>query len=284
MSPLKVLSRYSPYVPRMAEVLEVERMTESVNRLVIAPTDKGGFRHKPGQFVMLSLPAVGEAPFSISRAEPDSGTFEVAIHRCGLVTEALHRLQAGDRVSFRGPYGTAFPLEEFAGHDVLLLGGGLGYIPLRSLLFPVLENRADYGRLIVLAGFRCMDDAIFTEELNELAARDDVEVLRSLDADEEGFADHCGVVTDLVAQTRPKPDSTIVAIVGPPVMMPFAVSACRELRIPDKHIFVSLERRMHCGVGKCGHCQINSLNICVDGPVFRLPALKSMPEAREVLV
>jgi NAD(P)H-flavin reductase len=165
------------------------------------------------------------------------------------------------------------------GKDTLLVAGGLGYIPIRSLLHYQLRHRQEFGRMSVLIGTRSPNERIFTDQIAELAASGDVEVLETVDVPDETWKGNVGVITTLLPKAGVDPQNTYVAMIGPPVMYKFVLRQCRDMGIPSERIWVSLERRMKCGLGKCGHCQINNLYACVDGPVFRYMDIESLEEA-----
>jgi NAD(P)H-flavin reductase len=252
-----------------------------VSLFAFEPDDGRSLAHKPGQFIMLSMYGVGEAPFSISSPpRRQSVEFEIAVRNIGTVTNALHELEVGQKVGVRGPHGTFFPVQVFMGKDTLFVAGGLGYIPLRSLLHYQLRHRDEFGRIIVLVGTRNPQERIFTDQIAELAARSDVEVYETVDVPDAGWKGNVGVITTLLPQIRSlQPDNTYVAMVGPPVMYKFVIADCQKMGIPAGNIYVSLERKMKCGLGKCGHCQINGVSACIDGPVFKYTEIQTLKEA-----
>jgi NAD(P)H-flavin reductase len=274
-------NKTSPYVPRPATLVKKEQLSELVTLFAFEPDNSKPLAHKPGQFLMLSVYGVGEAPFSVSSApEPDSNRFELVVRKVGTVTTALHGLEVGDKVGIRGPYGTFFPIQTFIGRDTLFVAGGLGYIPLRSLLHYQLKHRSEFGRIVVLVGTRNPGERIFVDQLAELAKRDDLEILETVDQPDHTWKGNVGVITTLLPKVAElNPDNTYVAMVGPPVMYRFVIQGCNDIGIPAERIYVSLERRMKCGLGKCGHCQINGINACVEGPVFLYNDIAALKEA-----
>jgi NAD(P)H-flavin reductase len=175
--------------------------------------------------------------------------------------------------------GHGFDVEELKGHDVLFVGGGIGLVPLWGLIEAVLAERDQYARLVVFAGFKSPTDMLFRDELAELEARDDIECRVTLDKPHPDWSGHVGVITTLFPETEFAAPRTRAVIVGPPIMYRFVLTECRLKGIADEHMILSLERRMRCGVGKCGHCQINNRYCCIDGPVFKYSELKFMWEA-----
>ncbi|MBF0480985.1 MAG: FAD/NAD(P)-binding protein [Desulfovibrionaceae bacterium] len=274
------IKEFSAYLPRPATLKVKKELSELVTLFEFENDSGRPLMHKPGQFIMLSVYGVGEAPFSVSSAPiRESNNFELAVRKIGAVTGIMHDLKVGDKVGIRGPYGSFFPIQKFVGQDTLFIAGGLGYIPLRSLLHYQLKHRDEFGRIILLVGTRNPKERIFIDQLAELASGKDVEVLETVDVPDETWKGHCGVITTLIPKVRIDPDKTNVAMVGPPIMYKFCLGECLKIGIPSNRIYVSLERKMKCGLGKCGHCQINHLNACIEGPVFQYNQIESVEEA-----
>ena len=267
------------YVPRMATITEIadETPTEKLFRLRFAEGPALG--QKPGQFVQVCCFGVGEAPISMASADDGSGTFDLCVRKIGNVTSALHGAAPGDIVGIRGPYGNGFPVDEMAGHDVLIVAGGIGLVPLRGLIQALLAQRGYYKRVTILYGFKKPDERMFRSELEQWAARDDVDLRLTVDRAHPDWSGHVGVITTLFPDLVIEPHQTKAVIVGPPIMYQFVVTECRVKGIADENLILSLERHMKCGVGKCGHCQINGKYCCLDGPVFKFSDLKYMWEA-----
>jgi sulfite reductase subunit B len=268
----------SLYLPRLAELIRVEKLTESEKLFELKLKDGGELGHKPGQFVMVSALGVGEAPFSVSSSPTKKGSFELCIRAVGNVTNTLHKLEPGAVVGIRGPFGNGFPLDLIEGKDILFVAGGLGLAPLRSLINYVLDNRDNYGKLIILYGCKTPAELLFKDELARWEKRDDVNFQITVDRPDDRWDRHVGVITTLFPKVKFDPERTIAVVVGPPVMYRFVALECIQRGIPESHIIMSLERHMKCGVGKCGHCQINSKYVCQDGPVFTLTQLRVLPE------
>jgi sulfhydrogenase subunit gamma (sulfur reductase) len=191
----------------------------------------------------------------------------------------LHRLQPGATVGIRGPFGNGFPMQKMKGRDLLFAPGGLGLAPLRSLIKQVLDERDSFGQVTILYGAKNPSELLFKEELAEWEARDDVELHVTVDRSNEAWTGNVGVITTLFPKITVNPRSTIAVTVGPPVMYRFVIMELLSKGIQDGRIFVSLERRMKCGLGKCGHCQVNGAYVCQEGPVFSYARLKELPEA-----
>jgi sulfite reductase subunit B len=269
------------YVPRLATVIKKKPMTANEILFEIKLDDDSVLGHKPGQFVEVSVFGIGEAPISISSSPTKKDTFELCVRKLGNVTTKMHTLKVGDKVGIRGPFGNGFDAEFLKNKDLLFVAGGLGLAPLRSLLNYVLDNRKDYGQVTLLYGCKEPRELLFAEELIALAKRDDVEYKPTVNwcPENEAWDGNIGVITTLIPQINFNPEETYAVICGPPIMYKFVIADLKTRNVPDDHIILSLERRMKCGVGKCGHCQINQVYVCKDGPVFNYSKIKGIPEA-----
>lgn len=270
----------SVYLPVMARVLKVEQMTELEKLFTLQLPGGRTLGNKPGQFVEVSLMGIGEAPISISSSPSRSnGTFELCVRRVGDLTNAMHQMQAGQSLGIRGPFGHGFAIDRMRGKDMLFAAGGLGLAPLRSLINQVLDERGSFGRVIILYGTKHPSEILFNEELQEWAERDDIEFHMTVDRADEDWSGNVGVITTLFPKVSVNPRNTVAATCGPPIMYRFVLMEMLGKGIPETQIYLSLERRMKCGVGKCGHCQINDLYCCQDGPVFTYAQVKGLEEA-----
>jgi len=267
------------YKPEVAVIKRVEKLTVTESLFDLELLSGKPLGHRPGQFLELSIFGVGEAPISISSAPSDSPTFQLCVRKIGNVTTAMHARKPGDKVGIRGPFGNGFDLENFKGWDVLLIGAGLGLAPLRSLIWAVLNSRQDYGRVFIIHGARSPQLLLFKEELREWENRPDVEFYSTVDVADESWQGHVGVISTIIPEVDFDPEKTQAVIVGPPVVYKFLIKELKNRGVEDAHIWVDLERKMKCGVGKCGHCQINNVYVCQDGPVFRYDRIKNLPEA-----
>lgn len=273
-------SRRSVYVPIRAMVSSVRSLTELEKLFEIKLLDGLTLDHHPGQFVQLSIFGVGEAPISISSSPSRSnGVFEVCVRRVGDLTSVLHSLVPGDPVGVRGPYGRGLPVERFQGKDLLFAPGGLGLAPLRSCINQVIDNRSYYGRLIILYGAKSPSELLFQDELEQWALRPDVELFITVDHPDENWNGNVGVITTLFPKIQIYAPNTVAITCGPPVMYRFVLMELISMGIREGNIWLSLERRMKCGVGKCGHCQINHIYTCRDGPCFTYAQIKRLAEA-----
>lgn len=271
--------RQELYVPRLTTVESIEPVTDTEALIRLAFADGSSLGHQPGQFVQVSIPGIGEAPISIASAPCDDPTFELCVRKIGDVTTALHRLQAGAFVGIRGPFGNGFPDDDLHGKDVLVVAGGIGLVPVRPLIHHIVCSREDYGKFTILYGMRRPDEMLFRDELAAWTDDETVDLRMSVDRSHPDWKGHVGVVTTLFPDLEVNPAETVAVVVGPPIMFRFVIAELRLKGVPDDRIILSLERRMKCGVGKCGHCQINNKYVCVDGPVFSYHELKYMWEA-----
>ena len=268
------------YTPEIATVTRVEPLGEKEKLFEISLPDGRGLGHKPGQFVQVSVLGIGEAPISVSSSPSRSdGSFELAVREVGNVTAALHRMETGGKVGIRGPYGTAFPIGDMVGQDILFVAGGIGLFPLRSLINEVLDKRRGFGRVTILYGAKGPAERMFAHELEQWKSRDDIEYLETVDRADDSWKGNVGVITTLFPKISIDPARTYCVVVGPPIMYRFVIQAAKDKGLPNDRIILSLERRMKCGVGKCGHCQINGVYVCQDGPVFRYSDILYLPEA-----
>jgi NAD(P)H-flavin reductase len=266
------------YLPEPASIDEC-RMLNNTEIYLHLELDSGKeLGHMPGQFVEVSVAGIGEAPLTVSSSPTQQG-FELVVCNAGRVTGAMHRMQPGDKLGIRGPFGSVYPVEELKGKDLVFICGGLGLVPQRAFINYVLDNRGDYGKVVILQGTKCYEDRLFADEIAEWSVRDDIQLMETIDVAGEQWDGNVGVVTTLI----PKIDLDLTAagllVCGPPIMYKFVLMTLMEYDVPFGNVFVNLERRMKCGVGKCGHCQINGVYVCRSGPIFRYSDLAAVPEA-----
>ncbi len=269
------------YAPEMADLVKVKKLTEQETFFEVKLPKGRDLGHVPGQFVQVSLFGIGEAPISICSSPLKKGSFEMTVRRVGNVTAAMHAMKAGDKIGIRGPYGKGFPVASYEGKDIIVVAGGIGLPPLRSLINTLIDpkERKRFGRVIILYGVRSPDLFIFNEERAEWEKRKDIEYRVTIDRPAPGWNGHVGVITTLVPDLSLDLKKTEAVIVGPPIMYKFAILALSSKGLRDEQIWVSLERKMKCGVGKCGHCQINNIYVCQEGPVFNYAKIKDLKEA-----
>ena len=269
------------YIPRPAKIVKKTPLTANEILFEIKLEDGSELNQKPGQFVEISLFGIGEAPISVSSSPTKKSTFELCVRKVGNLTTKLHKLNVGDLIGVRGPFGNGFDVDFLKDKDLLFIAGGLGLAPLRSLFNYVLDNRSNYGRVILLYGCKEPRELLFSDELAALEKRADVEYKVAVNwcPENELWTGNIGVITTLIPQVNFDPKTTYAIVVGPPIMYKFVIADLKDCKVPDDHILLSLERRMKCGAGKCGHCQINEVYVCKDGPVFNYSKIKGLPEA-----
>jgi NAD(P)H-flavin reductase len=270
------------YVPRPARVASVDRHeTHAVIELVMPRGDPLG--HQPGQFVQVSVLGYGEAPISVCSSPTCDSSFQLCVRPVGNVSRAIYNLSVGDWIGIRGPYGKGyFPVNALKNRDALILAGGIGLAPLRSLIDFVRDRREEYGRLIIVYGSKTPQTLLFNADLAAWSNDPKVELYVTVDEPDEHWTGRTGVITEpLKEEIDIDAPNTIAVATGPPVMFKFVAMELFKKGMQADHIYFSLERRFHCGIGKCGHCQLNDLYVCQNGPVFRLEQLLQRPEAVE---
>jgi len=276
------------HLPRSATIQQVKRLTESEIYLQIELDDKKPLGHSPGQFVEISLFGIGEAPISISSAPGTSPLFELVVRKVGNVTSKLFTMKKGDKVGIRGPFGNGFTIKDFENKHLLFVLGGLGLPPMRSLINYILDkkNRQHFKDVTILYGCKQPCQVLFLDEIKKWQKMENVVCKLTVDQCEknECWAGEVGLITTLFPEIKIDKSTiqdTMAIVIGPPIMYKFVIKCLQTLGVPDTNIFVSLERRMKCGVGKCGHCQINGVYVCREGPVFKYNDIKNLPEAFE---
>jgi sulfhydrogenase subunit gamma (sulfur reductase) len=268
------------YVPHPAVIESVQKESFDTKTFKLAFENKTlaeSFDYKPGQFVQVSLLGVGEAPISIASCPGRKKLLELTIRAAGKLTRAIHQLEPGDKIHIRGPYGNSFPLEEVAGKDLYFIAGGIGLPPLRGLIKSVLYKRSDFGKVKILYGAKTPNELCFKEELKTWVQIEDTEVYLTVDKPDESWRGDVGVVTKLWDKADMTTTDGIAYVCGPPIMIKFVVVNLLESGFKDKNIYITLERYMKCGIGKCGHCNIGDKFVCTDGPVFSYAQLKEFP-------
>lgn len=269
--------RADPMVPVPARVRRVRRETrDSVTLRLSVPR---GFRFAPGQFDMLWLPGAGEVAISVA-GDGGAGTVEHTVRAVGEVTRCIAALRPGDVLGLRGPFGTGWPLEAVGGLDLLLVAGGVGLAPLRPVALEILRRPGAARRAALLYGARAPDELLYRRELRAWERRG-LAVRTTVDRRQPGWSGRVGLVTGLFQDLRLHPGDTAAFLCGPEAMMRLGVRDLLRLGLPADRIWVSLERSMKCGVGRCGHCQLGPLFVCRDGPVLRWDRAAPLLEVRE---
>jgi len=272
----------NPYRPWPARIISMTRLTDSETLFELRIVDhevREQFNFNAGQFMELSIFGVGEAPISISSAPSKKGFIELCVRKAGTVTGALHNMRCGDVVGLRGPFGRGFPFEAMKGHDVLLVAGGLGIAPLKSLINHIHDERHAFGKVTILLGARNPNEILFRQQFDMWRHRDDFDLIMTVDTPDETWDGEVGVVTKLFDKIEVDPQSTVGVVCGPPVMYRFAIDEMRKKDIPVDRIYMSFERRMKCGIGMCNHCGVGHQYACIDGPVFNYWEAMNLQEA-----
>jgi len=269
----------SPYLPRVATVAEACKFTPKEAWFRFEFADGQGIQYAAGQFMEVSVFGVGEAPISICSAPGKRGDLEMCIRAVGDVTNALHTLQVGQTVGLRGAFGNGFDMGKVAGKDLLFVAGGLGLAPCRSFILDALNNREKFRNVTILYGARTPADLLFPKDLKAWAQRKDCTFLMTVDRGDENWKGNTGVISTLFRK-MPKvdPANTAAFIIGPPIMFKFAVLEALAMGLRKTSIYCSLERRMKCGLGKCGHCQIRNVYVCQEGPIFNYAEVMRLRE------
>lgn len=271
----------TPYKPMRGKIIATKQYTTMEKFFRIELEGKQELNHMPGQFVEVSLFGIGEAPISICSSPTDKGYFDLTVRNAGMVTGALHKLGKGDLVGIRGPYGRGFPVEKFFGNDILIVAGGLGIVPLRGLIRYLDHYRKDFGDIQILLGCKSPKEMLYPEEMKQWSRHNDIQFNCTVDKGDPDWKGNVGLITSLIPGVSINPMRTYAVVVGPPIMYKFVLKELIKLEIPEKQIIMSLERRMKCGIGRCGHCQINGKYTCKEGPVFSYEEIKDSKEALE---
>jgi len=267
---------YLPKLARIASVKEEVEGARAIKTFRMQFVGDDGFSHQCGQCAMLSIFGKGESMISISSSPFQKDYLQFSILKSGRVTTELHELKEGDVIGIRGPYGNTFPVEQWKGKNLVIIGGGIGVAPVWSVLHTALGRREDYGDLSLFYGARSSTDLVYREELEELKGK--INVHLSVDAEEEGWNDYVGFVPANVLEKKPSPENTIAVTCGPPIMIKFVIANLKKLGFEDEQIYTTVENKMKCGIGKCGRCNIGKHYVCIHGPVYSWAELKKLPQ------
>jgi NAD(P)H-flavin reductase len=273
----------SAYMPSMAVIENIVDLTDEDRLFTIEVSDATLRSCLPGQFVQVWVPGVGECPISVCCGQVGD-TIQLCVRRAGRVTSALFQKQVGEEIGLRGPCGHGFPVNDLRGKNVVMVAGGLGIAPIRSVWQYLLSHRNQFGRVILVYGARKLTDLLFADELEDLSERGDIELdIAAEESEAENFCElpiFKGVITKPIRAISL--DSSFAAVVcGPPGMYKYVVAELEQKGVSPSQIFLSLERHMKCGIGKCGHCFVGGLFTCKAGPVFTCEGLTGCPEAIE---
>lgn len=274
----------NPYIPVLTTVksLVSENKVNDIKTLDLEfkkEEDYKNFDYIPGQFAEISLIGKGECPIGIASSPTEEGSIKFTIKKMGTVTTGFHNCEVGDTVGVRGPCGNGWPIEDMKGKNIVVIGGGFAFSTLRSLVVYLLDDkyRKDYKDITVIYGNRDSGEVLYRDVLEEWKKRDDINVILTIDREEDGWIERVGFVAPVVKEVGPSPDNGIAVVCGPPIMIKTTIAVLEELNFKDEQILNSLEMRMKCGIGKCGRCNIGNKYVCVDGPVFSLAELKKLP-------
>jgi sulfite reductase subunit B len=264
------------YIPQEATIEDIIVETPTIKTFVLRP--KAEFLFRTGQFIELTLPGVGEAPFTPSSDPNLKDKIDVTIMNAGRVTQTLHNTPKNTAVGIRGPYGKGYPLDKFEGKDILIVGGGVGLAPLRSLLFSLFANINRYNKVILRYGARTPHDIVYKELIPQWSKIKKVNVMVTVDVGNPSWKGHVGLVTTVLKDLPLDLKKAMAIVCGPPIMMKFVNLKLLDLGFSPQDIYLSMEKNMSCGLGKCGHCRMGKYYTCKDGPVFTYEELKDIPE------
>jgi sulfhydrogenase subunit gamma (sulfur reductase) len=271
---------YKPYLMRVEKITNEAPDVRTFRLKFINPEDAASFTFKAGQFGEYSVLGEGESTFCIASAPTRKDYIECTFRRVGRVTGSLSKLEEGDTMSFRGPYGNTFPIDEWKGKNLLYIAGGIALPPMRCVIWNTVDLRPDYKDITILYGARTVADLVYKHELQEWSDRPDVNLVTTVDPGGEtpDWKGEIGFVPTILEKMAPSSENTIAIVCGPPVMIKFTLPILSKLGFKDEDIFTTLENRMKCGFGKCGRCNVGKVFVCKDGPVFTLAQLKELPQ------
>lgn len=264
---------YRPLKARLVKVIEESPL---IKTFVLVP--EKSFSFGTGQFIEVTVDGIGEAPFTPSSSPLVTDQLEVTVMKTGYVTEYMHNLRPGDYMGIRGPFGRGYPIEQFSGKEVLILGGGCGFAPIRSLLYNLIAISGKLKKVILCYGSKTPEDCIYKPYIEELRNTPKFQVLRSVDVPDETWTESVGVATVLLDQVKMDIPNSVAVVCGPPVMMKYGTLKLLEMGYPEHGIYLSMEKNMSCGLGKCGHCMMGKYFVCKDGPVFTYDEIKEQPD------
>jgi len=271
------------YLPKLMVIKEIIEEAPGIKTFRLEFKDEGlreRFDFKSGQFGLFSVFGQGEAPFCIANPPTRRGYIECSVKRVGKVTSALHELNVGDTIGFRGPYGNWFPIDEMRGKNLIFAGGGIGLAPLRSLIWNCLDEREDFGEITIIYGARSVADLVYKEELKEWVDMEGIDTVLTVDpgGEDESWRGEIGFVPTILEKVNPSPQNAMVITCGPPIMIKFVLKALDKMEFTPEQVITTLEMKMKCGLGKCGRCNIGHTYVCKDGPVFSYEELKGLPQ------
>ncbi len=271
---------YLPYRMFIEKITEEAPLVRTYRLKFKNPADEEKFSFKAGQFGEYSIFGEGESTFCIASSPTRKGYIECTFRVAGRVTKALANCEEGDEIGFRGPYGNTFPIDDWKGKNLLFIAGGIGLPPLRCVIWNCLDLRENYRDITILYGARSVNDLVYKHELEEWNNRPDVNLFTTVDPGGEtpNWKGKVGFVPAILKEVSPSSDNTIAAVCGPPIMIKLTLPVLFELGFKEENIFTTLENRMKCGIGKCGHCAVGPYYVCKDGPVITYKELKELPQ------
>ncbi len=271
-----------PLQPWIGKLVQVQDIAPEIKMFGVELENGAGQHFKnyePGQFAFISAFGTGEAPFGIASTSDRGNILEFAVQRLGSVTTALHEMSEGDHVGIRGPLGNAFPMKMFEGKNILVIGGGIGAAPLRPVIHSVLDNQEKYEELNILMAARDPSLHVFHDEYERWQEANNTNLYLIVDQADDNWKHDEGLITDLIQKVAPSVKNTVVIVCGPPIMIYYVSKLLNEIGFKGEQQYVTLEARMHCGIGKCGRCNIDKTLICVDGPVFSMDQVEAFSES-----
>ena len=271
----------NPYRPIETKVLDVITETPIIKTLKLKPAEQIPF--KTGQFIELTIPGAGEAPFTPSSRPSLPDMMEVTVMKVGKVTEKIHQVKKGATVGLRGPFGNGYPVDDFKGKEILVVGGGCGFAPIRSLMYELFDRIGDFKKLLFRGGCKSPAEFLYKNETAEWVKRKDLDAVLTVDSDggDKTWKGNVGLVTTILDGLKIDFKNGIAIVCGPPIMMKFATAKLVDLGFRDQNIYLSMEKNMSCGIGKCGHCRMGEYYVCKDGPVFTYDSIKNLPDIWE---
>lgn len=271
----------NPYLPQMATVIDIVDETPNIKSFRVRFDDEAvmeALSFEPGQVGQLGIFGVGESTFAINSSCSEKRYLQFSVMKAGEVTSALHELNIGDKVGVRAPMGCGFPVDAWKGKNILYIMGGIGSAALRATISYTLEHREDYGDITILYGARTPLDLTYKYDVEDWQVRKDIDAVITVDREFPGWEGKVGFVPAVLEEMAPKPDNTIAITCGPPIMIKFVLQGLQKLQFTDEQTYTTLEKRMKCGIGICGRCNIGPRYVCVDGPVFTMAELRELPD------
>ena len=266
------------FLPRPAEIIRAKQITATEKHFTLKMKDGQPMTFEPGQMLEVSVFGFGEIPIGYASSPTRTQTFDIVVRKVGRVSSAIAALEQGQILHVRGPLGHGFPLDKLRGHDILIVAGGIGLCPTRSLINYILDRRSEFKTFTLFFGVKTPQEQLFLEDLALWRKSTDVAYFETVDRADENWKGNVGVITTLFKKVAVDPGTRVI-ICGPPVMYKFVIAELDGIGVPRSNVYVDLERRMKCGIGKCGHCQINDKYVCLDGPVFCFKEIESLEEA-----